>query len=40
VLERVIGMDAALHADLGHPEVDRLVHPGDEVILGRVVGVG
>ena len=26
VLERVVGMDAALHADLGDPEVDRLAH--------------
>ncbi len=40
VLERVVGVDAALHADLRRPVVDRLLDAGLEVVLGHVVGVG
>ena len=40
VLERVVGVDAALHADLGRAVVDRLLNPGLEIVGGDVVGVG
>ena len=40
VLERVVRMDAALHADLGRAVVDRLLNPCLEVVLRHVVGVG
>ena len=36
VLERVVGVDAALHADLGRAELDRLGDPRLEVLLGDV----
>ena len=40
VLERVVGMDPALHADLGRAEIDRLGDPLREVLLADLVGVG
>ena len=40
VLERVVRMDAALHADLRGAVLDRLANPGLEVLLGDVVGIG
>ena len=35
-----VGVDAALHADLGGAEVDRVLDPRREVVLGDLVGVG
>ena len=40
LLEGQVGMDAALHAELGGAELDRLVDPRGEVLLGDLVGVG
>jgi hypothetical protein len=40
VLERVVRVDPALHADLGRPEIDRLGDPRLELVLADVVGVG
>jgi hypothetical protein len=40
VLERVVGVDSALHADLRGAELDRLGNPRLEVVGGDVVGVG
>ena len=38
--ELVVGVDPALHADLGRPERDRLGDPALEVVDGDLVGVG
>ena len=35
VLERPVGVDARLHADLGRAVVDRLAHAADELARGR-----
>ena len=40
MLERVVGVDAALHADLRRPHRHRLGDPGLKVVLGDLVGVG
>ena len=40
VLERVVGVDAALHADLGRAELDRLADPLGELVGVDLVGVG
>ena len=40
VLERVVGVDPALHADLGRAELDRLADPLGELVLVELVGVG
>ena len=39
LLEAPVGMDPRLHADLGRAELDRLVHPPRELLLGVLVGV-
>ena len=39
VLQRVLGVDAPLHADLCRSELDRLADSGPEVVLADVVGV-
>ena len=40
MLERVVGVDAALHADLGRAELDRLLDPVGELVLVDLVCVG
>ena len=40
LLEGQVGMDAALHAELGRAELDRFLDPRGEVLLGDFVGVG
>src|SRR3954468_8792634 len=39
VLQRVVRMDSALHADLRRAEVDRFLHTGGEVVLAHQVGI-
>ena len=40
VLERPVGMDARLHADLGGAELDGLLHAAHELVAVVLVGVG
>src|SRR3954454_24233752 len=39
VLQRVVRMDSALHADLRRAEVDSFLHTGSEVVLAHQVGI-